>query len=107
MIRRGGRPTPSASRTRARRRVVMQANPRELTPAPAVDALDFRPSPEVTLGVELELQILDPQTGELAPGALRLLDACHEEGLEGVDGEFLLSMIEIKTGICRNVAEAQ
>src|SRR4051812_15148666 len=76
------------------------------TGPPAVDAA-FRSSPEATLGVELELQILDPETNDLAPGALRILDAAAEEGIDGIDGEFLLSMIEIKTGICRDVAEAR
>jgi carboxylate-amine ligase len=71
--------------------------------------LSYQPSPEVTLGVELELQIVDPdcESGELVPGALRILDACKEEGLHNVDGEFLLSMIEVKTDICRNVKEVK
>ena len=71
--------------------------------------LPFQSSPEVTLGVELEMQIIgrEGETGGLAPGALRILDACAEEHLEGVDGEFLLSMIELKTGICKNVSEVQ
>lgn len=73
---------------------------------PAEDAA-FQPSPGATLGVELELQILDRESGELAPGALRILDGCREEQLDGVTGEFLLSMVEVKTGICRNVAEAR
>jgi carboxylate-amine ligase len=84
----------------------MQAFPPNSHPHPP-ELLDFRSSPEPTVGVELELQILDPATGELSPGALRILDACADEGIEGVDGEFLLSMIEIKTGICRNVAEVR
>src|SRR3954447_5222247 len=67
----------------------------------------FRSSPDVTLGVELEIQVLDPATGELVPGAQRILDACSQEGLAGVDGEFLLSMLEVKTGICRDVAEVR
>src|SRR4051795_3534487 len=69
------------------------------------DGTGFRPSPDTTLGVELEIQVLDPTTGELVPGAQRILDACDQEGLTGVDGEFLLSMLEVKTGVCRDVAE--
>jgi carboxylate-amine ligase len=64
----------------------------------------FHGSPDTTLGVELELQILDPETGDLVPGALRILDACAEEGIDGVSGEFLLSMLEVKTGVCADVA---
>src|SRR3954454_13564918 len=78
-----------------------------MRPATTPDELAFRSSPAVTLGVELELQIVDRQTGDLVPGAQRILDACAEEGLEGVDGEFLLSMLEVKTGVCRDVAEVK
>jgi carboxylate-amine ligase len=69
--------------------------------------LAFQPSPSITLGVELELQVLDHASGELVPGALRILDACAEEGIAGVSGEFLLSMLEVKTGVCRDVAEVR
>ncbi len=69
--------------------------------------LTFSGCAETTLGVELELLILDPQTGELVPGALPILHACNQEGIDGVSGEFLLSMLEIKTGICRNVSEVK
>src|SRR5262245_56546215 len=67
----------------------------------------FRPSPAPTIGVELELQVLDPEKGDLVPGAQRILEVCAEEGIQNVGGEFLLSMIEVRTGICRNVAEVQ
>src|SRR4051794_16191673 len=67
--------------------------------------LDFHGSAMPTVGVELELQVLDPETGDLASGALRILDACEEERLEGVSGEFLLSMIEVKTDVCGNTSE--
>ncbi|MBY0525938.1 MAG: YbdK family carboxylate-amine ligase [Gemmataceae bacterium] len=69
--------------------------------------LTFSPSPNTTLGVELELQILNPETGDLAPGAQRILDACADEKIEGVSGEFLLSMLEVKTSVCRNVTEVR
>jgi carboxylate-amine ligase len=55
----------------------------------------------------VELQILDPETGDLVPGALRILDACAEEGIDGVAGEFLLSMFEVKTGVCRDLTEVK
>jgi carboxylate-amine ligase len=59
------------------------------------------------VGIELELQILDRDTGDLSPGAVRLLAACAEEGLPGVSAEFLQSQLEVKTGICRDAAEAR
>lgn len=88
-----------------------QANnaPALLAPVPAKegDDLTFRPSPEATLGVELELQILDRDSGDLAPGAVPLLKACGEEGVAGVTAELMQSMIEIKTGICRQVSDVR
>jgi carboxylate-amine ligase len=68
------------------------------------DDLSFRPSAEATLGVELELQILERDSGDLAPGAVPLLRACAEEGLTGVSAELMQSMIEVKTGVCDNVS---
>jgi len=71
------------------------------------DVLAFKSSPETTVGVELELQIIDRESGDLAPGAVRLLKACEEESLPGVTAELMQSMIEVKTGICHNVREVQ
>jgi glutamate---cysteine ligase / carboxylate-amine ligase len=70
----------------------------------AGDEFSFRPSAEATLGVELELQILDRDSGDLAPGAVPLLRACAEEGLAGVTAELMQSMIEVRTGVCANVS---
>ena len=71
------------------------------------ESLAFRPSPDNTIGVELELQIIDPQTGDLAAGAVRILKVCQEEGLNDVTAELMQSMIELKTGICQNATEAK
>jgi len=65
--------------------------------------LTFHGSAEPTLGVELELQILDPESGDLVPGAVRILQACQQEKIPGVAAELMQSMIEVKTGVCRNV----
>jgi carboxylate-amine ligase len=72
-----------------------------------LEDLTFRPSAEPTLGVELELQVLDRETGDLGPGAVRILPVCAEEGLERVTAELLQSMIEVRTGVCRSVAEVR
>ena len=69
--------------------------------------LTFRPSAGTSLGVEVELQILDRESGDLAPGAVRLLQACREEHIAGVTAELLQSMIEVKTEVCRNVREVR
>lgn len=71
------------------------------------EELAFHPSPATTLGVELELQILDRETGDLAPGAVRILQACAADAIEGPSAELMQSMLEIKTGVCANVAEVR
>jgi carboxylate-amine ligase len=76
-------------------------------PARKLEELSFRPSPETSLGVELELQILDRESGDLAPGAVRILKACAEEGLSTASAELMQSMLEVKTGVCRSVAQVR
>ncbi len=71
------------------------------------DELIFRPTLEPMLGVEIELQILDRDTFDLAPGAVRILQACEEDSVEGVTAELMQSMIEVKTGICRNMEQVR
>jgi glutamate---cysteine ligase / carboxylate-amine ligase len=72
-----------------------------------VDELAFHPSPGHTVGVELELMVLDRETGDLAPGAMRILKACAEESILDVSAELMQSMIEVKTGICQSAQQAK
>ena len=67
----------------------------------------FHPSPATSIGVEIELQIIDRDTGDLAPGAVRILKACEEEKIDGVGAELMQSMIEVKTGVCNSVDEVR
>lgn len=91
--------------------VEVEAKPPKANTAPKADSaprggnddLIFRPSQHTSLGVELELQILDRESGDLASGAVPLLKACAQEKLEGVSAELMQSMFEVKTGICANV----
>lgn len=69
------------------------------------DELAFAGSSTTTLGVELELQVLDRETFDLAPGAGRIIKACQEEGINEVTTELMQSMLEVRTGICGNVTE--
>lgn len=71
------------------------------------DDLAFHGSAEPTLGVELELQILDRESGDLAPGAVRILKLCEEEKVAGVSAELMQSMFEVKTDVCKNVTEVR
>jgi carboxylate-amine ligase len=85
--------------------------PTDAAAAPEVaakpDDLTFRGSAQPTIGVELELQILDRETGDLAPGAVRILKLSEEQKVEGVAAELMQSMVEVKTGVCADVAEAR
>lgn len=68
----------------------------------AVPALgDFAQSRPLTLGVELELQIVNTHDYDLAPSAGDLLRVLKQQGAEGdIKPEITASMIEIATGIC-------
>jgi len=68
--------------------------------------LSFNPSAGPTIGIEVELQILNRETLDLGHGAVPILKACEQQGLTNVSAEFMHSMIEIKTGICANANEA-
>ncbi len=73
-------------------------------------ALEFNASPQSTLGVEVELGIVDVATLELVPRSSEILDELgapfggeHPKAKH----EFYQSSIEIITGICDTVAEAE
>ena len=71
------------------------------------DALKFCSSPRATLGVEIELAVLDHDSYELVPGAPRILQACEEEGVPGFTSELMQSMLEVRTDVCENTREAE
>ena len=64
--------------------------------------ITFNGSPDPTLGVELELQLLDPETKNLVSGAPRILERTEGDG--HVKPELIESTIEINTGVCPDVA---
>lgn len=59
----------------------------------------------MSVGVELELQLLDPETLDLTPVAPRLLERLAGE--KRVKPEIFQSMLEVNTGICANAAEVR
>ena len=63
----------------------------------------FNSSPNPTIGVEVELQILDKNTLELASGANDILS--EFENSQNVKEELLDSIIEINTGVCSQIDE--
>ena len=72
--------------------------------------IDFSPSQRTSLGVEWELELVDPVTRELTGASDAILAAISPEG----DGEhpkakheLLQSCVEVITGICQTVAEVR
>ena len=70
-------------------------------------AIEFAGSPKPTIGVEIELQIIDPETRDLTTQSVKLLDMCHRRGIERVKAEITQSMIEIDTEISQDVKECR
>jgi carboxylate-amine ligase len=64
--------------------------------------LDFTPSPSMSLGVEIELQLIDPISRDLTPAAPALFDRLGT--MASIKPELFRSMVEIATGVCPDVA---
>lgn len=62
----------------------------------------FRGSPRPTVGVELELQLLDPETMNLVAGAPAILERIADKS--HVKAELIESTIELNTDVCADVA---
>lgn len=69
------------------------------------DEITFQSNGVLTLGVEIELQMIDPATGALMSCAEELLAAARH--VKKVKPEFYLSTVEINTGICHTVQEVE
>jgi carboxylate-amine ligase len=64
----------------------------------------FRGGTRPTLGVELELQLVDPRTFDLVAAADAVMASVPDAFRESVKPEFYPSCVEINTGICQDVA---
>jgi carboxylate-amine ligase len=64
-------------------------------------------TPEFTVGVEEEYQIVNRETRELHPRAERILPTAQAAVGDRVTPELYLSQIEIGTPVCRNLAEVR
>src|SRR3954469_19138398 len=63
--------------------------------------------PSLTLGIEEEYQIIDPQTRELRSYITQLLEHDKLQLREQVKAELHQSMVEVGTEICKSPAEAR
>ncbi len=62
---------------------------------------------DLTIGIEEEYQIIDPETGKLTSFITEFLDKGAVLFREQVKPEFLQSQIEIGSHVCRNIKEAR
>jgi carboxylate-amine ligase len=69
--------------------------------------IEFNSNDAPTLGIELELGLVDSDTLELANAAQELLAAMPAEYGDMLKPELMQSFLEINTGICRTVGEAE
>ncbi|PIE56958.1 MAG: hypothetical protein CSA34_01265 [Desulfobulbus propionicus] len=67
--------------------------------------ITFSSSSPYTLGVEIEFQLLEAQSLDLAPCAGSVMAAVPERFRNRLVEEFLQSILEIRTGICASVDE--
>ncbi len=73
--------------------------------------IEFNPSPSRSLGVEVELGIIDTATGELVPESSNIIADLLQHHPGEVEHpkakhELFLSTIEVITGVCRTAEEA-
>lgn len=69
--------------------------------------IPFRRNHHPTLGVEIELQLVDARTFALRSAILDLLRELPDEARESIQSEFMQCYVEINTDICRTVAEVE
>ncbi len=62
---------------------------------------------QFTLGIEEEFQIVDPKTCELKSHVSEILDEGKLLLGEKIKPEMIQSMIEVGTGVCRDIHEAR
>ena len=67
--------------------------------------LEFNSSPASTVGVEVELQLVDRKTRALTSAASTLLDSFGE--VDWLKKELLQSTIEINTDVCADITEVE
>lgn len=73
----------------------------------SMNPIVFRTSRPLTIGVELEFQVLDRHTLNLAPRAPDILETVPPELSERIKPEFIRSMIEVNTVVCDSMADAE
>ena len=68
-------------------------------------SIRFHGSPRPTLGIEVEVQVIDPRTRALAPGAPVILEKLDDP--RHFKPEFITSNLELNTDICETIEDAR
>ncbi|MBI1367909.1 MAG: YbdK family carboxylate-amine ligase [Planctomycetes bacterium] len=69
--------------------------------------LEFNTSPKPTLGVEIELGLVDAETMALSSGNAPLLEIIGDQFGHAIKPELMQCYLEVNTGICQSVAQAE
>ncbi len=67
--------------------------------------LEFKPSADTAIGMEMEFQLLDPVSFDLEDGILPLLELCSDNPY--IKPEFNQATVEINSRICGNINELE
>lgn len=70
-------------------------------------SVQFNSSPEPTIGVEIEIQLIDKDHLDLAQKSNEIIEKLPPPFKESVKYELMQSNIEINTKICRNISEVE
>jgi len=62
-------------------------------------------APSLTLGIEEEYQVVDPESGQLQSYITQILDEEGQITVEGVKPELHQSVVEVGSGVCRTSSE--
>ena len=66
---------------------------------------EFKKSKAFTIGVELEFQLVERESLELASKAPAILSTLSDQWKERIKKEFIQSMLEVNTGVCESMEE--
>jgi carboxylate-amine ligase len=72
-----------------------------------MDKIDFTSNAAPTLGIELELALVDTETMALSNSIEQVLERVPEHLADSIKPELMQSYVEINTGVCRTVSEAE
>ena len=65
----------------------------------------FKSSPRSSVGMEIELQLLNPQNWQLVAGILPILE--QDANYPLIKPEFNQAMVEIVSQVCRDISELE